>query len=119
MNIFPGMSRRLLAPLLMSNEANKVQFWSGGNNNAAVASAAAITEQLSPRKIKDSSIVKDQKSEWDMAKPFDQIPGYRSFPFVGTTWSLMPFMGIYVLTFNIQVQINFLLLVIIYRFEKQ
>jgi hypothetical protein len=32
-------------------------------------------------------------SEWDQAKPFEQIPGARPLPIVGTTWVLFPIVG--------------------------
>jgi len=32
-------------------------------------------------------------SEWDQAKPFEQIPGARPLPVVGTMWVLFPVVG--------------------------
>ena len=31
--------------------------------------------------------------EWAQAKPFDQIPGLKSLPIIGTTWSMFPIVG--------------------------
>ena len=32
-------------------------------------------------------------SEWDQAKPFEQIPGARPLPVVGTMWVFFPVVG--------------------------
>lgn len=32
---------------------------------------------------------KDLNSELKTAKPFDQMPGHRSFPIIGTSWTLL------------------------------
>lgn len=85
MNIFPGISSRRLFARLLKSEANKVMHYCSSGN-------AVDTEQSATPKIKHHSFV-EKKSEWEMAKPFDQIPGYRSFPVVGTTWVGMPFIG--------------------------
>jgi hypothetical protein len=31
--------------------------------------------------------------EWNEAKPFDQIPGARPWPLIGTLWQFFPFIG--------------------------
>lgn len=31
--------------------------------------------------------------EWKTAKPFEQIPGDKSYPILGTTWAMMPIVG--------------------------
>lgn len=31
--------------------------------------------------------------EWKTAKPFEQIPGNRSYPILGTSWAMLPIIG--------------------------
>jgi hypothetical protein len=43
--------------------------------------------------------VSDATSEWssvhghEQVKPFEEIPGHRSFPIIGTTWAMFPGVG--------------------------
>ena len=34
-------------------------------------------------------------TEWAKAKPFDQIPGAKKWPIIGTAWQMLPFVGHY------------------------
>lgn len=42
----------------------------------------------------NATVTKDFDDEWKTAKPFEEIPGYRSYPIVGTMWSMLPVIGI-------------------------
>ena len=46
-----------------------------------------ISEAIPEHQLDSSA--KNLKTEWDAAKSFDQIPGHRSYPIVGTTWAMM------------------------------
>ena len=34
-----------------------------------------------------------EATEWNKAKPFDQVPGAKAYPVIGTTWRFMPMFG--------------------------
>lgn len=36
--------------------------------------------------VKESASLDEGNKEWKDAKPFDQIPGRRSFPLIGSSW---------------------------------
>ena len=38
-------------------------------------------------------ITEDELTEWEQAKPFEQMPGNRSLPVIGTLWTLFPVVG--------------------------
>ena len=43
----------------------------------------------------------DATGEWvQQVKPFEEIPGHRSFPIIGTTWAMFPGVGTKILAFS-------------------
>ena len=44
-----------------------------------------------------SAALTAEDAEWAMGhqtvKPFEQIPGHRSYPIIGTTWAMFPVIG--------------------------
>lgn len=57
------------------------------------ASAAALAVE-SPSQNETAALNnKDFNDEWEKAKSFDEIPGYRSYPILGTMWSMFPVIG--------------------------
>ncbi len=43
-----------------------------------------------------SSNVSSEDPEWKAAKPFEQMPGYRNLPILGTLWAMLPIVGNYI-----------------------
>lgn len=56
-------------------------------NNATVASQNVLKENIGSKPSSDID------PEWRNAKPYDEIPGLRSFPVIGTSWVLFPYVG--------------------------
>ena len=50
-----------------------------------------LASQREAVRVKDSS--DKEAAEWEAAKPFEQIPGHKSFPIVGSSWVLFPIVG--------------------------
>ena len=52
-----------------------------------------LASQQEAIQLKDSSATTDESEEWRAAKPFDQIPGFRTFPIIGSSWIMFPLVG--------------------------
>jgi len=50
-----------------------------------------LASQREAVRVKDS--LDKEAEEWEAAKPFEQIPGHKSFPIVGSSWVLFPIVG--------------------------
>lgn len=53
-------------------------------------SNATVATQILKENISDQL---DADSEWKNAKPFEDMPGLRSFPILGTAWVFLPVIG--------------------------
>lgn len=53
------------------------------------ATAAAVK----PEEVDNQSAPSNEQIEWENAKPYEEIPGRRSVPILGTTWAFMPIVG--------------------------
>jgi hypothetical protein len=51
-----------------------------------------LTQSL---RFKATEAVEHRSAEWNEAKPFDQIPGAKPWPLIGTLWQFLPFVGNY------------------------
>ena len=47
---------------------------------------------LSKRRLQDDP-QQTTETEWTNAKPFDQIPGPKLLPVIGSSWTMFPFVG--------------------------
>lgn len=56
----------------------------------------------------NSSSNNDYDDEWKTAKPFEEIPGYRSYPIVGTMWSMLPVIGIHASLIDQTINIHYI-----------
>lgn len=54
------------------------------------ASSASPQPKSSIGKNTDRSV---EELEWNEAKPFDDIPGFRVLPVMGTLWGMLPVVG--------------------------
>lgn len=73
----------------MSRIAVKGIKWLTVERFYATAAAPAVKKR-SPLNDEEQ---KDLSEEWKAAKPFDQIPGHKVLPFIGSTWALFPVVG--------------------------
>jgi hypothetical protein len=55
------------------------------------ASAAASPQVVLKNGANASKVVED--TEWNNAKSFDEMPGLRSVPVLGTSWAMLPVVG--------------------------
>lgn len=55
------------------------------------ASAAASPEVVLKNGANVSKVVEDE--EWNNAKSFNEMPGLRSVPILGTSWGMLPVVG--------------------------
>jgi len=55
------------------------------------ATAAALAVESPSHN--ETAALNNRDDEWEKAKPFDEIPGYRSYPVLGTMWSMFPVIG--------------------------
>ena len=53
------------------------------------ATAAAVK----PERAENESASSNEQTEWENAKSYEEIPGRRSVPILGTTWGFMPVVG--------------------------
>ena len=65
------------------------------DNKAAYLQRYFSTEAGSKEKT-SSSNVSPEDPEWKAAKPFEQMPGYRNLPILGTLWAMLPIVGNYI-----------------------
>lgn len=54
-----------------------------------LSSEPALKEQSSS----SSNASSEEDPEWKAAKPFEQLPGYRDLPGLGTLWVMLPVVG--------------------------
>ena len=54
--------------------------------NTIAAAAQSIPNDFH---VQDASLI----AKWNAAKPFEEIPGRRSIPFLGTAWIMLPIVG--------------------------
>ena len=55
-----------------------------------LSSGPALKEQSSSSSNVSSE---EEDPEWKAAKPFEQLPGYRDLPGLGTLWVMLPVVG--------------------------
>jgi hypothetical protein len=58
------------------------------------ASAASPEVVLKNNTNKASNHSAEEDVEWNNAKSFEEMPGLRSVPFLGTAWVMLPVVGI-------------------------
>ena len=51
-----------------------------------------LTQSL---RFRATAAVEHHSAEWNEAKHFDQIPGAKPWPLIGTLWQFLPFVGNY------------------------
>lgn len=60
-------------------------------HKASAATSETPMKSTFPDQRIQSSAVEDD--EWNSAKPFEEIPGIRKLPVVGTVWGFLPVVG--------------------------
>ena len=61
------------------------------------ASAALSETALKAGTANNADRPTADETEWNNAKPFEEMPGLRSVPLLGTTWGMMPIVGIVII----------------------
>lgn len=62
-------------------------------HKASATTSEAVMKSTFPNQRIQSSAVGDDDDEWNSAKPFEEIPGIRKLPVVGTVWGFLPVVG--------------------------
>lgn len=66
-------------------------------DNKAVYFQRCFSTEAGLKEKTSSSNVSPEDPEWKAAKPFEQMPGYRNLPILGTLWVMLPVVGNYIL----------------------
>ena len=62
---------------------------SKNRHELAISTVRGKATAVSP----ETKAVVEDDLEWEKAKPYDSIPGYRKLPVIGTMWSMFPVIG--------------------------